>query len=43
MDALGAVVAYASFVVAVLGLGLTWVYGERTCTLLQGLVRRDNR
>jgi hypothetical protein len=43
MDALGAVVAYAGLGLAVVGVWLTWFYGQRTCALLKGLVRRDNR
>jgi hypothetical protein len=42
MDRWAAVVAYAGFVVAVVSLWLTWFYGEQTCSLLRGLVRRDN-
>ena len=43
-DRLDAVVAYAGFVVAAVSLCLTWLYGERTCALLKGLVvRHDNR
>jgi hypothetical protein len=43
-DRLDAVVAYAGFVVAAVSLWLTWLYGERTCALLKGLVvRHDNR
>jgi hypothetical protein len=43
MDRWDAVVAYAGFFVAVLSLWLTWFYGEQTCALLRGLMRRDNR
>jgi hypothetical protein len=43
MDRLDAVVAYAGFAVAAVSLWLTWLYGERTCALLKGLVRHDNR
>jgi hypothetical protein len=40
---LHAVVAHADVVLAAAGLWLTVLYGQRTCALLQGLVRRDNR
>lgn len=43
MDRLDAVVAYAGFGLTIASLGLTWFYGQRTCALLTGLLRRDNR
>jgi hypothetical protein len=42
MDALSAAVAYAGLGLTVVGLWLTWFYGQRTCALLKGLVRRDS-
>jgi hypothetical protein len=43
MDSLDAVVAYAGLSLTAVSIGLTWFYGRRTCALLTGLLRRDNR
>jgi hypothetical protein len=42
MDALAAAAAYVGLGLTVVGLWLTVFYGQRTCALLQGLVRRDS-
>jgi hypothetical protein len=42
VDALPAAAAYAGLGLTVVGLWLTWFYGQRTCALLKGLVRRDS-
>jgi hypothetical protein len=43
MDALSATVAYVGLGLTVVSIWLTWFYGQRTCALLKGFVRRDNR
>lgn len=35
-------VAYAGLGLTVVDILLTWFYGQRTCALLKGLVRRDS-
>jgi hypothetical protein len=42
MDAFAAAAAYAGLALTAVGLWLTWFYGQRTCALLKGLVRRDS-
>jgi hypothetical protein len=43
MDALGAAVAFVRLVLTAVGVWLTVFYGQRTCALLKGLMRRDSQ